>query len=83
MINQLEQWDKSLFKLINGAHNDLFDFLMPWVSDKWIWIPLYALLIYMMVKHEKGNLLVTFIGIGLLILISDQVALRDIKTLRR
>ena len=74
MINQLEQWDKSLFKLINGAHNDLFDFLMPWVSDKWIWIPLYALLIYMMVKHEKGNLLVTFIGIGLLILISDQVA---------
>ncbi|OEK01584.1 hypothetical protein BFP97_08660 [Roseivirga sp. 4D4] len=74
MIDQLEQWDKSLFKFLNGAHNDLFDFLMPWISDKWVWIPLYALLIYLLVKHEKGNLAFTLIGIGVLILISDQVA---------
>lgn len=74
MIKQLEQWDKSLFKFLNGAHNDFFDFLMPWISDKWIWIPLYALLIYLLVRHEKGKLILTFIGIGILILISDQVA---------
>lgn len=74
MIKQLEQWDKSLFKLLNGAHNDLFDFLMPWISDKWIWIPLYALLLYLLIKHEKGKLIITLIGIGVLILISDHVA---------
>jgi len=74
MIDRLEQWDKALFKFLNGAHNDLLDFLMPWISDKWIWIPLYALLIYLLVKHEKGNLIFTLIGIGVLILISDQMA---------
>lgn len=74
MIDQLEKWDKSLFKLLNGTHNELFDFLMPWISNKWVWIPLYALLVFWLIRHQKGNVLFTLIGIGLLILISDQVA---------
>lgn len=74
MIDQLEQWDKSLFKLLNGAHNNLFDFLMPWISNKWVWIPLYALLLYWLFKYQKGNFAVILIGIGVLIFISDQVA---------
>ncbi len=74
MIDQLEKWDKSLFKFLNGTYNDLFDFLMPWISNKWVWIPLYAVLIYWLVKKSEGNIVFTLISIGLLILISDQVA---------
>lgn len=74
MIDQLEQWDKALFILLNGSHNDLFDVLMPLISNKWVWIPLYALLLYLLIKNEKGQIAFTLIGIGLLILISDQAA---------
>lgn len=74
MIDRLEQWDKSIFKLLNGAHNNLLDFLMPWISNKWVWIPLYVLLLYWLFKYHKGNFAITLIGIALLILISDQVA---------
>ena len=74
MIEQLEQWDKSLFKFLNGAHNDLFDFLMPWISNKWVWIPLYALLVFWLYRHEKGHIAITLLSITALIFISDQVA---------
>lgn len=74
MIEQLEQWDKSLFKFLNGAHNDLFDFLMPWISNKWVWVPLYALLVFWLYRHEKGHIAFTLLGIAALIVISDQVA---------
>lgn len=74
MIEQLEQWDKSLFKFLNGAHNDLFDFLMPWISNKWVWVPLYVLLLYWLYRNEKGHIAFTLLGIVALIFISDQVA---------
>ena len=74
IIDQIESWDQSLFLWLNGAHNGLLDFLMPWFSDKYIWIPLYAFLLYLLWKHHRAQLLYVLIGLGLLIFISDQVA---------
>ncbi|MFY0592555.1 phosphatase PAP2 family protein [Roseivirga sp.] len=74
MIEQLEQWDKSLFKLLNGANNDLLDFLMPLISNKWVWIPLYAVLLYLLYKNDKQHIIITVLSITALIFISDQIA---------
>lgn len=74
MIDRLEQWDQELFLFLNGAHNSLFDFLMPWISNKYVWIPLYALLLYWLIRYNKKRELYIIISIGLLILISDQLA---------
>lgn len=74
MIDRLEQWDQELFLFLNGAHNSLFDFLMPWISDKYVWIPLYALLLYWLITKDQRKWLYTLVSIGLLILISDQIA---------
>ncbi len=74
MLEKLEQWDKDLFLLLNGAHNSFFDFLMPWISNKYVWIPLYLLLLYWMFKQNKGKELYILLSIGLMILISDQLA---------
>lgn len=74
MIDKLEQWDQELFLFLNGVHNSLFDFLMPWISDKYVWIPLYALLLYWLIRHNKKRELYIIISISLLILISDQLA---------
>ena len=74
MITQLEQWDKFLFKLFNGIHNELFDLLMAWISNKWIWMPLYAILLYWLFRYHSAPFVLTVTGIILLILISDQTA---------
>ncbi|HEY9117966.1 MAG TPA: phosphatase PAP2 family protein [Roseivirga sp.] len=74
MIDQLEIWDKALFKFLNGLHNSFFDFLMPGISNKYIWIPLYLLILYYLIRRSGFKTLYIIIGIGLLIFLSDQSA---------
>ncbi|MHA7102195.1 phosphatase PAP2 family protein [Roseivirga pacifica] len=74
MIEQLEAWDKSLFRFLNGQHNEFLDFLMPWISDKYIWIPLYAVILYGLIKHSGYKYYWILLGIVLLIFLSDQAA---------
>jgi undecaprenyl-diphosphatase len=73
VIDQLEQWDKSFFLWINGENNDYADHLMTWVSNKFMWIPLYLLLLFWLFKYQKHYLGMA-ISLGVLILISDQLA---------
>jgi len=74
MIETLESWDKSLFKLLNGTHSEILDAVMPWISNKYVWIPLYALLLYFLIKHSGLAAWQVIVGVIFLILISDQVA---------
>jgi undecaprenyl-diphosphatase len=74
MIDQLEAWDKALFKVLNGAHNDLLDFLMPWISDKYIWIPLYTFILYGLIRYTQLPWWQIILSIIVLITISDQLA---------
>ncbi len=74
MIEQMKAWDYELFRWINGTHNSFFDFLMPWISNKFIWIPLYAVLLYAMVRYSPFKLWQIILGGVILILFSDQMA---------
>ncbi|WP_420386119.1 phosphatase PAP2 family protein [Roseivirga sp.] len=74
MIKTLETWDKALFQILNGAHNSFFDALMPWISNKYVWIPLYALLLFYMIRKSGYPAWQIIIGIIALIFISDQLA---------
>lgn len=66
--------DYQLFQLINGANNHFFDFIMFWLSDKLIWIPLYAFLIFLLYKDFGKNfwkpLLLVILSIALADLLS-------------
>ena len=54
MMEQLKEWDKKLFLLINdGMSNSFFDFIMPWMRDKYFWIPLYIIFIIMMIYYYR------------------------------
>ncbi len=68
----LTTMDTRIFLAINGAHAGFLDFIMFWASNKGIWAPFYAFLIYLFFLHYKktGWILVglTF----LLVAISDQ-----------
>lgn len=58
---------------LNGMHNGIFDFLMYWVSDRFIWIPLYAWFLYMIIKKYRKRSWLIILLIALLATVSDQL----------
>lgn len=57
---------------VNGAHNEFLDFIMWWVSDKLIWVPFYAFLLFLFYKKYKNSTWIILIAVVLLITLSDQ-----------
>ncbi len=51
MLDQLLQIDQDLFLFLNGIHNSFWDEVMYWFSHKFFWVPFYALLLYLLIKH--------------------------------
>jgi undecaprenyl-diphosphatase len=74
LIEQLTYWDEQLFLLINGKHNDFWDFVMFWASEKFIWVPLYALLLYYLVRHYRRNTIAILLSIVILVFLTDQTS---------
>lgn len=79
MIETLRNTDTALFLFLNGKHNAFFDMLMWWVSYKYTWIPLYALLLVLVWKKVKIKTPLVLLSIALLILISDQISVHFFK----
>ncbi len=54
MIDWLIELDKKLFLLIhNGMSNSFFDFIMPWIRNKYFWIPIYIVFILLMIYYFR------------------------------
>lgn len=72
-IEALERADSSLFLFLNGLHTETLDEIMWWISDRYIWTPLYLALFYL--TYKKYNLKAVFIAlllIGIMIFIADK-----------
>lgn len=53
-MQHLINFDKAFFKLINGVWtNSFFDWLMPWVRNPELWVPLYLFLILLITINFK------------------------------
>lgn len=74
ILNGLIDIDTDIFLFINGMHTPFFDYFMSAYSGKWVWVPMYAAILYVMLRnfHWKVTLF-CLIGIALTITISDQV----------
>lgn len=77
LINALQEAvnaDTGLFFFINRMHNTYFDYFMSAYSGRWIWIPMYASILYVMLRnfHWKVTLL-CMVAIALTITFADQV----------
>ncbi|MBO6034568.1 MAG: phosphatase PAP2 family protein [Paludibacteraceae bacterium] len=72
ILDTLDQFDKSILLGINGAHSGFFDAFMFWISDKWIWVPLYVSLLYIIAKNKRTETLFIILGIVLTVLFCDQ-----------
>ncbi|MHB1179963.1 MAG: phosphatase PAP2 family protein [Daejeonella sp.] len=66
MLEQLNQFDQSLFFAINqGLSNPFFDWLMPHLRNRYFWIPLYLFITVFFVRNygKQGWLLLVFMGL--------------------
>ena len=68
----LVQLDHSLFLMLNSWHHPWIDPIMWWLSDKFIWIPLYIFILYLMIKNYGWKSVGILLSIALLIGLSDQ-----------
>jgi undecaprenyl-diphosphatase len=79
MTEYLNSIDSQLFLFLNGKHNAFFDPIMYWFSDKWIWLPMYLLIAFFIVKQYKMKGVVMLLFVGVVIALCDQTASHIIK----
>ncbi|RLD35061.1 MAG: phosphatase PAP2 family protein [Bacteroidetes bacterium] len=75
----LNTWDTDLFLILNGAHNSFWDFIMFWASDKFIWIPVYALFLFILWRKYYSKIWIVILFAALLIFLSDQISVHLFK----
>lgn len=51
MLEKLLELDRSVFLAINGFESGVIDSIMLFFSDKFVWIPLYALVVFLLYKN--------------------------------
>ena len=74
MFETLNHIDTNIFLFLNGLHTPFWDVVMWWASEKLTWIPLYALVLWLLLKQNPGKVWLLLLMIVLLVLISDQAA---------
>lgn len=79
MIDQIITWDKELFLFLNGLHSGFWDVLMFNISNKFLWIPLYILLLFLLIRYYKKDSVWIVLTLILIITISDQVSVHGFK----
>lgn len=66
--------DTDIFLFFNGMHCTYFDYFMSAYSGKLIWIPMYAALLYVMLRNFSWKVtLFCLIGVALTTTFADQV----------
>lgn len=65
--------DKELFLYLNSFHTPWLDPIMFFITGKLLWLPLYAFLLYLVIREFKQHSWIVLLGIALTILLTDQV----------
>ena len=74
-MEKLGELDRELFLFLNNLGSETWDWMWIAISDKWMAIPLYALLLYLIFrKFGWKPTLITMVVITLLITATDQLA---------
>lgn len=79
MLETLVEIDTQLLLFFNRLNNSFLDFMFYWLSDKWIWVPFYAALAWLIIRKYKSSSLWVFVFVAAAITVSDQVASTLIK----
>lgn len=73
-MDKIIQWDEQLFLYLNNHRQDSLDPLIALLSGKLIWLPLYAFFLFLIIRQYRNGSIWVLAGVGLAILMADQVA---------
>lgn len=73
-IDRLIAFDQKLFVFLNGLHDSHLDEAMRIISTTGVWIPFYAVLIFLIIRKYKIQSWLPLLTITLLIILCDQFA---------
>ena len=74
MIEQLLEYDTELFIFLNNLGSETWDTLWLIITDKLTFIPLYAILLFLLYKkYGLKSLLVFVVVVALMITFTDQI----------
>lgn len=80
-MESLTNADTDLFLWLNGLHAPWLDRVMVLLTDMWVWIPIYLLLLYLVIKNYGKRSVWLLLALGLVILCSDQLSAHVCKPL--
>ncbi len=80
-MEALSTIDSDLFLFLNGLHADWMDGVMVLITQMWVWLPLYLLLLYWTVKQYGKRCWWIFLAVALVVLCSDQLSAHVCKPL--
>lgn len=80
------QWiigaDTDVFLFFNGMHNTYFEHVMSVYSSKWVWVPMYASIFYVMLRNFYWKMLLfCLVALALTIIFADQIGANLIRPL--
>jgi undecaprenyl-diphosphatase len=74
LIKFLDHIDHVFFLFLNGFHNPFFDGVMFGATKSLVWLPLYLLFLFFMIRKYKWNTLMILVFAALMIMVSDQLS---------
>ncbi len=78
-MDTLNQIDTKLFLFLNGLHNETFDHIMVWVSEKTTWWPFYLALLVYLVWSKRLQVIPILLFIALTVTLADQSSVKLFK----
>lgn len=79
MLEFLLELDQKAFFILNGLHTPWLDQVMYWISKTEFWIPLYAGLLFLIIKNYKKHSWIIIGCIVLTIALADQITSTGMK----
>lgn len=80
MIDFLQNLDAQILLFINGFHSEFFDRLMMILTGKFVWIPMYAALLVMIInKFKVRSVILIILSLTLAIALADNICAEVIR----
>ena len=79
MVEWIIELDKEVFLVLNGLHSGFWDVVMFNITNKFFWIPLYALFLYWLIRFYKMDAIWILLAMILVITVSDQLSVHGFK----
>ncbi len=74
MLNSITSLDKELLIWLNQFHTEWLDVTMVFFSEKWVWLPLYAFLLGLLILGYKKQVWKPILNITVIITAADMLS---------